>query len=189
MMNQEHVLPLISDYVLDLLPGSERRRVELHAAECAACRQALKSERQLGDLVRRTVQAATEPGYGRLPQLMPAIPSRRPAKASHRQHPQRQLALAGLLLLLLIGTFGLRFGQTRRAWQPPLPTAVVSTATITSTATATLAEMGTSTRVLETAVSATTAPAGQPAFQSQAHPTPAPMPTPLALARPPISTN
>jgi len=65
MMTQEHVLPLITDYVLDLLPGSERRRVELHAAECADCRQALKSERQPGDLVRRTVQAATEPGYGR----------------------------------------------------------------------------------------------------------------------------
>lgn len=187
MMNQEHVLPSISDYVLDLLPGTERRRVELHAAECATCRQALNSERQLGDLVRRTVQAATETGYGRLPQLMPAIPSHRPAKASHWQPPQRQLALAGLLLLLLIGTFGLRYGQTRRAWQPPLPTAVVSTAT--STATATLAEMGTSTRVLETAVSATTAPSGQPTFQSQANPTPAPMPTPLALARPPISTN
>lgn len=186
-MNQEHVLPLLSDYVLDLLPGGQRRQVELHAAECAACRQALQAERQLGAVVRASLQAATEPGYGRLARLMPAIPKPAAPPVYHRAR-QRQLALVGLLLLLLLGSLGLRYGQGRQGWQPPLPTIVAATATQTSEATATLAEAVTSTRVVETAVSTVFAAPTNPTA-AHASPTPAPLPTPLAAARPPLAAN
>ncbi len=186
MMNQEHVLPLLSDYVLDLLPSGKRRQVERHAAECAACRTALQTERQLGSLVRTSLQAATEPGNGRLAHLMPAIP-RQPARAIWLGR-QRQLALVGLLLMLLLGSLGLRYGQGRHGWQPPLPTSVAATAT--NSATATLAQTMTSTRVVETAVSTSYAsPTAPPTTHSAISPTPIPLPTPIAVARPPLAAN
>ncbi|MCB8988170.1 MAG: zf-HC2 domain-containing protein [Ardenticatenaceae bacterium] len=187
MMNQEHVLPLLSDYVLDLLPSGKRQQVELHAAECAACRAALQTERQIGGLVRASLQAAAEPGNGRLAQLMPAVP-RQPAPTAVWWDRQRQLALVGLLLVVLLGSWGLRFGQGRHGWQPPLPTSVAVTAT--NSATATLAEAATSTRVVETAVSTSLAsPTAPPATQSSISPTPIPLPTPIAIARPPLAAN
>jgi anti-sigma factor RsiW len=190
MMNHEHTLPLLSDYVLDLLPGGERRQVEQHAAECADCRQALQIERQVGGLVRATLQATTEPGYGRLAQLRPAIPHRHPAQPDFWRQRQRQLALVGLLLFLLTGALGLRYGNAPQGWQPPLPTHVAITATTTNEATATLAEVLTSTRLVETAVSTTTAsPSASPTVQAHINDTPAPLPTPVAAARPPLAAN
>jgi len=189
MMNQEHVLPLLSDYVLDLLPGGERRRVEEHAATCAACRHALQKERQVGSLVRATLQGAAEPEHGRLVRLMPALPRQ-------TGHPafglglgqQRQLALVGLLLVLIVGTLGLRYGEGRPGWQPPLPTSIAATAT--NSATATLAEAVTNTRMVETAVSTSFAsPTAPPTTQSRVSPTPIPLPTPIAIARPPLAAN
>lgn len=191
MMNQEHVLPKLSDYVLDLLPGGERRQVEQHAAECAACRTALQTERQIGGLVRASLQAASEPRHGRLGQLRPGIAPVRPAQSGFWLARQRQLALVGLLLVLLLGTLGLRYSSARQSWQPPLPTSVAATATTTASATrngatATLAQTLTSTRMAATTVSSTLA---APAARSHLHPTPIPLPTPVAVARPPLAAN
>ncbi|MBK8987812.1 MAG: zf-HC2 domain-containing protein [Chloroflexi bacterium] len=193
MMNQEHVLPLLADYVLDLLPGNERRQVEQHAADCADCRQALHGERQIGGLVRATLHTATEPAYGRLTQLRPAVPQRatQPIRGPQRQ---RQLALAGLLLVLLLGASGWRYGNARQSWQPPPPTHIAITATTVATttiaattyqeATATLAQATTNRSMEETAVAA---PSDQPTIQP--HATPLPQATPIAAARPSLSAN
>ena len=198
MMNQEHVLPLLADYVLDLLPGNERRQVEQHAADCADCRQALHGERQIGGLVRATLHTATEPAYGRLTQLRPAVPQRatQPIRGPQRQ---RQLALAGLLLVLLLGASGWRYGNARQSWQPPLPTHIAITATTTATTTvatttiaattyqeamATLAQATSNRSMAATAVAA---PSDQPTVQP--HATPLPQATPIAAARPWLSAN
>jgi anti-sigma factor RsiW len=138
-MSDEHILPLLSDYVLDLLPPAGRRRVEYHAANCPACRAALHAERQIGEQVRGTLAATALVENGRLRQLQPAGHPRQPLF-----RPQRQLALASLLCLLLFGAVG--FGQQPApgGWQPSL----AYTATLTSAATAT----DPSTRQGETAV-------------------------------------
>lgn len=56
-MEQAHVFNLISDYVLGLLPASERLLVEQHAAGCGLCRQQLDSERALSRRLHDTLAA------------------------------------------------------------------------------------------------------------------------------------
>jgi anti-sigma factor RsiW len=167
MDKQEHISSLLADYVLDLLPVSERRRVERHAATCATCRQALQQERQPAEWVRSTLVAAGNVDHGRLAHLMPAIPRATAVRPVLRL--QRQLALVGLLLVLAFGLLGLRHRHAPQGWQPPLPSAVAITATITREATST------QTRLVETAVATTSAP---PTFPAPLSPTPAPQSTP-----------
>lgn len=173
MDKQEHILPLLEDYVLDLLPVNERRQVELHAATCAACRRALQQERRPGELVRSTL-AVAELGHGRFTHLMPAIPTAARTPATSRL--QRQLALVGLLLVMAFGVIGLRQSHVPQGWPPALPGAVASTATMTHTATSTLVAH---TRLVETAVATT----GVPTQPARLSPTPAPQPTPIAAIK------
>lgn len=174
MMNQQHVLTQLSDYILDLLPGDERQRVERHTAVCAQCRQALQRENRSGAAVRQTLTVATQPPPGRLMQLMPAAPrrARRLAVSTPlwRFAGYRQLAAIALLLILVVGAVflspgsnGARLIDLESPWysQPGVdylsPVYLAATATMTREPTATLAEHETI-RMDLTAVSTTVTP-------------------------------
>lgn len=133
-MDSEHALQLIPDYVLGLLSADESRRVEEHAHACPACREAIRRERQVGALLRQTVQMAARPPAGRLEQLRPA--PRRVARA--RRQLYRQLApLTALAVLLLVVVLA----QTRGYGRPTpafAQTAEAATATLTTAATPTV---------------------------------------------------
>lgn len=102
-MDREHVLPLVTDYVLGLLPPEEQRRVERHAGDCPACRQAVNRERQVGQLVRHTVAAAQPPFRAQ------ALRPRPPARAAiARERLYRQFAPAMMILMLLLGSVAMR---------------------------------------------------------------------------------
>jgi anti-sigma factor RsiW len=130
-MNQtDHFQALLADYVLDLLPAAERRRVDDHVRHCADCRAALRRERAVGALVRETVQAAAPV---RLAHWQPARPAPRP-------QPSPFGRLAPALVTLLLG-LGLLLGSGRlpmsQAGYGPLSRVVHATAAPTETATQT----------------------------------------------------
>ncbi|MBP6787499.1 MAG: zf-HC2 domain-containing protein [Candidatus Promineofilum sp.] len=142
-MDSEHALQLIPDYVLGLLSADESRRVEQHAHHCFACREAIRRERQIGVLLRQTVQTAARPPIGRLEQLRPA-----PRRVAHaRGQLYRQLAPLTALAVLLVVVL---LGQTRGLGRPTpafAQTAEPATATMTraATPTVTLAALDTTT--------------------------------------------
>jgi anti-sigma factor RsiW len=84
----EHINQQIPDYVLNLLPKIERQTVEQHTAVCGHCQTALQAEREMGQMVRLTLQTATQPANGRLAQLMPPIPK-------HKQRWSLMMMMAG----------------------------------------------------------------------------------------------
>ena len=141
-MDSEHALQLIPDYVLGLLSAEDSRRVERHAQQCPACREAIRRERQLEALLRQSVQVAARPPVGRLAELRPAAP-RRVARA--RRQLYRQLApltaLAVLLVVVLLSqTGGLSlFLPVFAGGDAAQPSTRTATATTTHTPTATLA--------------------------------------------------
>lgn len=131
MMNDEHVSHLLADYALDLLPAPQRRQVAQHAARCPACRAALRREQRLGQMVRTTLQRATQPPTTRLARRMPAIP-RRGATPRGWLGWQNQLAPLALMIGLLLGSLGLQISQAS-AWSagqmglPPATAALIQT--------------------------------------------------------------
>lgn len=133
-MDSEHALQLIPDYVLGLLSAAESRRVEQHAHHCPACREAIRRERQVGALLRQTVQTAARPPAGRLEHLRPA--PRHVGNARRRLY--RQLAPLTALAVLLVVVL---LGQTRglgRSTPVFAQTAEPATATLTTAATPTV---------------------------------------------------
>ncbi|HFE66698.1 MAG TPA: hypothetical protein ENJ93_05495 [Chloroflexi bacterium] len=165
----------LQDYVLDLLSPTEQAAVEQEAAQDKALRQALRQEREIGHLVRTTLQETTAPAYGRIPQLMPAIPRQRP-------HPwrtltwQRSVAALAMVLLLFLGSVGL-YQSRQAAITNATPTLMAATATLTQEPTATLAQLDSEEALLPGTAVAQSAP-----LDIQATPAP---PT----ARPPITSN
>lgn len=169
-MNHEQILPQIPDYVLGLLPHSDRQQVESHARSCPRCRQALEQEQRLSQLVRTTLQLATEPAPRQLRPFMPPIPRRQTPALLHGWH--KQLAPVLLLLMLLLGGLGWN-ARPQTNWATTNPMLLVLTATTTNTPTATA-----SAPTLPTQLPTSTAVAASPNKQIA---TPAPNPTPLAL--------
>ena len=174
----------LQNYVLDLLSPTERKAVEREAARDEAVRLALRREREVERLVRETLQQATTPTYGRIPQLMPPIPRQRPYP--WRVYTwQRSVAALALVLVLFLGAAGL-YQSRQAAVTHATPTLAAVTATLTQEPTATLAQLGTVSRgqcsVFSVQCSATGTAAAQPAPAIQATPVPPP-------ARPPIMSN
>ena len=136
-MEQAHVFNLISDYVLGLLPASERLLVEQHAAGCGLCRQQLDSERALSRRLHDTLAALPAPHPLRLAQWQPTPPARRrPAVLHHVWH--KGWVTIGLLVMIFAGTLYLRpLGDKHNTlWPAPRPY-VIATATEQPTITAT----------------------------------------------------
>jgi anti-sigma factor RsiW len=140
-METEHARQLIPDYVLGLLSTEERQQVERHTQGCAACREALRRERQLETLVRGAVSQAVETGprptAGRFRALRPVSP----AHTALRHRLYRQLAPAALVMALLVlalfvqlngsGSAAPAFAQTR--WAATLVAATNAAATSAAT--------------------------------------------------------
>lgn len=137
-----HVLNLIPDYVLELLPPAESDRVAHHLARCQECHQAMASERELSRSVQRTLRAVSAPDRAKLRQLIPASPAR-PKWTASQLFLSPGWAAVGLLLLVAFGAIGLYLNQQPVSWtfeQPTVgSTAVLLTDTPTQTATRNIA--------------------------------------------------
>lgn len=189
---EQHIQSLIPDYVLGLLPESDRQRLENHTAHCQGCRLALERERAIELHVRQTLQVATQPNAVRLHVLRSNVIPRRPVRSVGIL---RQLAPAMLLLVVLAGALVLQTARVTGDWQLPVPAFYkgnTPTATITSTPTATIA--GLTRTVPMTQDDITTDPHIGMVFDGSAASHPAtraaaalPMSTPVAAATAPIT--
>lgn len=103
-MENIHIEDQLTDYVLDLLSGEEKRAVARHVAACDECRRALQREREIGRLVHSVLKRTTAPKPGRLQSLMPTIPSGRSPLLALLA-PYQQWAIACLLLVAMMGAF------------------------------------------------------------------------------------
>jgi anti-sigma factor RsiW len=178
MIETNHVFNQISDYVLDLLPGNERKQVERHTSACIQCRLALQQETQLTEMARSTLQIASRPDSRRLRQLMPPVPKQHESWWSRIwQGPMwhKQLVPLGLLLILLFGAWGMWQSGQNSVWASPSPTFLAATATMTDVPTATIVETETAQEGMAPLTAVATVPK-QPAAVI----TPAPNPTPVA---------
>lgn len=117
--------PLLADFVLELLPEEQERRVAAHLARCAACREALQREREVGQQVRQAIAAAPALPAARLHALLPARPRRRWSQALL----WRPAAALAVFLFLLLGS--LQLNPAGGAALPPTASATVLAATAT----------------------------------------------------------
>lgn len=171
MIETNNQTNLLQEYVLDLLPSVEKQPLARQIGNDAALLKQVQQERQVGQLVKRTLQQAGTIENGRLAQLMPAIPKqKRPFWPSFAP---RQLAMVAMLFVLLLGGWQWFNNEQSALWSSP--TAVAVTATMTHTPAATETQMVPT----ETAV----ADQNNPIVVT----TPAPLPTPIAAV--PINTN
>lgn len=164
---------LLQEYVLDLLPAAEKQQLARQIGHDPMLLKQVQQERQVGQLVKNTLQQVSTVESNRLAQLMPAIPARK--RPFWQSFAPRQLAMAAMLLVLLLGGWQWFNSEQSALWTSP-PTSVAVTATMTHTPAAT----ETQTVPTETAVA------------NQAEPntvlTPAP-PPPTPVAAVPVSTN
>lgn len=190
MMKQQHVLHQIPDYVLDLLPQSERLQIERHTIHCSDCHLALRQESDVSAMVRGTLQAAARPPAN-LRQFMPSPPQKRPFPFPYLTW-QKQLAAVTVVLFMLLGSLGLYFSEQRGVWNNPSPTFFAATATMTDEPTTTLTQtrQEQAVEIVQTATSEalnTDIPAAP--SQPQIIATPAPNPTPIAALPVKMTTN
>lgn len=173
IMNNEHVDLQIADYVLGLLPPPAKQALERHTAVCPQCRAALHKEQTMSHMVRATLHTASQPPTAvALRRLMP-VP---PVRSTWSLTWQRTLAPVGILILMLVGSLGFRYGGSPTAvWSTPFPTHIAITAT--NEPTSTVAGI-TQTATAETAT----------ATQTAVQPYQTPIPTPMALSAPTLSS-
>jgi hypothetical protein len=120
-----------------------------------------KTDDELARLVRQTIQAAGQPEYGRLRQLMPPPPNHSRARRMMQwQRPLTAVALAAFLLLSSVGLY-----RSSHQWGGYTPTLIAATATQT------------------TAPTKTALPTSTAVVQQTAVATPAPLPTPIAAVQ------
>ena len=166
---------LLQEYVLDLLPPAEKQHLTRQLGSDAALRAQVQQERQVEHLVKSSLHQASAIENGRLVQLMPAIPrKKRPFWASFAP---RQLAMAAMLFVLLLGGWQWFSSDQSPLWHSP-PTSVAVTATTTHTPAATETQVAPT----ETAVAHHKEP-----YETAVSITPAPPPTPVAAV--PVNTN
>lgn len=163
---------LLQEYVLDLLPPAEKQQMAQEIGADPALLAQVQQERQVGQLVRQTIQANTAVENGRLARLMPAIP--RQKRPFWHSFAPRQLAMAAMMFILLLGGWQWFSNDQAGIWSSPTVVAVTATMTHTPTATQT------QTAPTETAV------ANQAKTNLVVTPAPPP-PTPVAAA--PLNTN
>ncbi len=169
-----HILPDVSDYVLDLLPGEKRRSIETHAATCVICRNALQQELQLVQEVKSTLFNAARPKPSQLVSLMPDFPSRRFSLSKALW--QKQFAPIALLFIFILGGWGLWQNAKSSIWVDPSPTTLQVTATMTDIPTSTTTQTKTVGKIFPLNSRATTTP-----LQPEAGVTPVPNPAPIAM--------
>lgn len=179
MFREVHVENRAADYALGLLSRGERRRVEDHLMACAACRQAIKQESKLALAVRATLDSVSRPEGRRLRQLMPPPPKRQ--RGLRTLALQEQFAPVVLLVILLLGSWGLWRMDQQQIWVNPSPTFLSATATMTDVPTATLAQTATAEDGVKARAIVVTAPA-RPLVVT----TPVPKPAVIPIGQPPL---
>jgi anti-sigma factor RsiW len=188
-----HVNHLLPDYVLNLLSRIERQAVEQHTAVCVRCQKALQAEREMSQLVRLTLQTATQPANGRLSHLMPAIPTQKRHWPLMMMGWQRQLAVVAMLVMILAGSFGMWNGRSENIWGVGSSSTLTATATSTQDATATSAQQTIQAQETlaaeEMEITAVASPAKQATIQAYITATPAPRPIPVAAISASMATN
>lgn len=170
MIESKKVSQQISDYVLDLLPPLERKQVEENAAKNKAYQNMLQQERQIGQMVRSTLQQTTIAENGRLRELMPAIPKKKTSNFFFGSTWQKQLVAIAVLAVFFLGSFSIYQSQQTPIYNG-LPTLTAATATFTNEPTVTVAKV-------ENEAATSTAVASKPEAASSV--TPAPIATPIA---------
>jgi anti-sigma factor RsiW len=175
MIETNHISNQVSDYVLGLLPSGERQQVELHAAICAECRQAIQRESQIGATIHSSIVSIPQANRRRLQELMPPVPTRRQIR--WRLAWQKQLAPISLGLIVLLGSWGLWQSGRSSAWSRSENNLIVVTATMTDVPTATLAQTETAHSGRSMIRLATLVPVHYDVLA-----TPAPIPTPITAA-------
>lgn len=140
-INQDKIV----DYVLGLLDSAESQSLEQHATICADCRQAIAAERKLASQMRSTIAALPRPNHAHMMRLMPAAPQKRSfARLAHRW--QHAAAVAAMLVMLIVGSFGINWSSTSPdAIASPVPAHVHITETATQNPTATATQDATPT--------------------------------------------
>ncbi len=169
---------LLQEYVLDLLPPAEKQRLAQQIGADPVLQARVQQERQVGQLVKQTVQQAGLADNARLARLMPAVPrQQRPFwPIPTVQQTMRQVAMVVMMFMLLLGGWQwFNGGQTAVLSQTP--TAIAVTATMTHTPTATQTQQV----PVETAVAREFTDTPNVSY------TPAPLPTPVAGV--PMNTN
>jgi len=163
---------LLQEYVLDLLPPTEKQRLARQIGNDPALLKQVQQERQVGQLVKSTLQQASIIENDRLAQFMPVIPQRK--RPFWPSFAPRQLAMVAMLFVLLLGGWHWFTSEQSALWSSP--TAVAVTATMTHTPTATQTQI----TATETAV----ARQAEPELVITQAPPP---PTPVAAV--PVNTN
>lgn len=182
-----HVIHQLPDYVLNLLPKIEREAVEQHTANCGQCQKALRAERQVGQMVRITLQTASQPANGRLAQFMPPAPAQKQQWSFSIVSWQHQLAVVALLVALFMGSFGV--WNSHNIWSGSTPTKLAATATSTKNATATIAQQTSQAKETMAAEQLTITAVASPTAQAYITATPAPLAKPVAAISSNMATN
>lgn len=133
----QHIISQIPDYVLDLLPSTERQMVTLHIAHCWRCRQAVIGQREIGAVVKKTITRAAAVEESHLAGLMPDIPRQKGIRAIINQS-QRQIIVASCLLILAVASVGMQLRLQNSSWLATSPALISTSVMMTKTPTATL---------------------------------------------------
>jgi len=134
-MTHQEIDRALQDYVLGLLPPARAAEVTAHLANCAACRETVRHERAIGELVHDTLAVQTRLDNAALQRRMPAIPAMRKSGIGSLG---TRFAPALVVLFLLAGVILL--GEPEIEQPLSLFSAPTATATVTQTPTATIAQ-------------------------------------------------
>jgi anti-sigma factor RsiW len=190
-MTHQEIHERLPDYVLGLLTAGQATEVTQHLAGCARCRQTVHDQREIGTLVRETINATTRPDPARLRQLMPPVPHKRNRKGIAVNWTTR-LAPALVLLFVIVGSLLVTTPDSKRTMS--IFFAATATATSTNTPTATVAQdlsqfNDNAPAILAGSASKISTPAVEPAAQVLAAPAPLQSPTPIAVINSTTTTN
>ncbi len=177
--DRDHIISLTADYALGLLADGERRRVDAHVRQCAACRAALRREMSIEPLARGAILQAARPAPERLAAVRAAVI---PRPAPRALPPYRRLAPITVVTVLM--GLGLLLGSGRLPFTPAVYADNTPTLTVThtQTPTATLAAARLEPAQSPPAPAQAAAPAPQPAATSAAPQTPETTPITVTAA-------
>ncbi len=135
-MTHQQIRKQLPDYALGLLTPIQANEVMEHLSSCAACCQLVHREREIGELVRTTINAATRPDPARLSQLMPPPPHS--GQWGIGTNLTGRLAPALVMLAIIVSVILFYSPESQRPFPAFVP--VTATATTTNTPTATITQ-------------------------------------------------
>jgi anti-sigma factor RsiW len=127
----------LPDYVLGLLSPGQTDEVTEHLVGCAACRRVVLGEREIGALVRGTLNVTTRPEAARMSQLMPPVPQQS-GQGKIGKNWTGRLVPALVVLFVILGSLLISAPESKRPMS--LFNIATATATSTNTPTATIAQ-------------------------------------------------